>query len=152
MEPVQGVNLNCRYISGLESEMTVTTSSHGYDFAKAFSVERIERYSVFRLAWLFEICFFLILLIVQKNLFQLHNLLLVMICECLGFLSNLGKPSITFLSLINCKNYTALIWPLEGPHATVGPRSLSFIRFTVNSPLAAGRQRRNWSFKLMMLQ
>ena len=44
MEPVQDFNLNRRYISGLEPEMPVTSSSYGKEFAISFSVERRERY------------------------------------------------------------------------------------------------------------
>jgi hypothetical protein len=61
MDPVHGLNLNRRYISELETEMQVTSSSYGNDFAISFSVEKIERYSVFPSEWLIEVCFLIII-------------------------------------------------------------------------------------------
>lgn len=53
---------------------------------------------------------------------------------------------------MRCKIYRALLRPFERPHASKGLRRLSFITFTENSPLAAWRQKRYWSDKIMILQ
>jgi hypothetical protein len=55
-------------MSGLELEMPVKFSSHGNDFAVSLFVERIERYSVFPLAWLIEVCLLIIIDSAEKFL------------------------------------------------------------------------------------
>ena len=80
MEPVQGLNLNRQYISGLQPEIPGISSSYGNDFALSFSVERTERYSVFPLEKLIE-DYLLIIIDSAKNVLQFYNMLLVMTCK-----------------------------------------------------------------------
>jgi hypothetical protein len=117
--------------------MPVTSSSYGNYFAISFSVERTAKYSVFCLAWLFEICFLIIIDCIEIFL-TASQLAVGYDVNVLDFYQIWEITSITFLSYRNCKIYRALIGPLEVPHAVGEHRSISFIRLTVNSPLAAG--------------
>jgi hypothetical protein len=46
-----------------------------------------------------EICFFLLLFIVQKSFFPLHNSVLAMPCKYFEFMSNMGKTLSNFFHI-----------------------------------------------------